>query len=93
MDEAKLARAMRRRGKETSEAERIENQRILDEYKNMGFPDTDIGKTDINWKPYSEEDANEPYQKGGRRRRKTRRQRKSRRQRKTRRQRKSRRTR
>ena len=65
MDEAKLARAMRRRGKETSEAERIENQRILDEYKNMGFPDTDIGKTDINWKPYSEEDADEPYQKGG----------------------------
>jgi hypothetical protein len=65
MDEAKLARAMRRRGKETSEAERIENQRILDEYKNMGFPDTDIEKTDINWKPYSEGDANEPYQKGG----------------------------
>lgn len=64
MDEAKLARAMRRRGKETSEAERIENQRILDEYKNMGFPDTDIGKTDINWKPYSE-DPDEPYQKGG----------------------------
>ena len=85
MDEDLVARAMRRRGKETSDAERMENKAILDKYENMNnVPDTDIGKTDINWKPYSE-GPDEPYQKGGRRRRKSRRQRKSRSQRKSRR--------